>query len=232
MADEERLVVPPADPASDPDAGSGSGYGSTHGSNAHTIGRADAATVGRANHRPDAPNGGGEYMQTFAAGEDPARLAAAAREMGLARRRKPMAQVRTRPTSLRDVIRLRSGSNFLKCRRLLSSMRQVRSRDYEGEATEFFRETFGRIVFEEEEPESSFGETLAGVAGNVLVSFPARTTTTTDDVSLPLRFLLYATRVAPTDRAPTASVRFSPSPDFRSTVPRSARSGTISQVSG
>ena len=48
----------------------------------------------------------------------------------------------------------------------------VRSHDYEGRAAVFFRETFSRIVFEEESDKSShdFWETLAGVAGNVLVS--------------------------------------------------------------
>eukprot|EP00581_Thalassiosira_minuscula_P002089 CAMPEP_0183737108 /NCGR_PEP_ID=MMETSP0737-20130205/51056_1 /TAXON_ID=385413 /ORGANISM="Thalassiosira miniscula, Strain CCMP1093" /LENGTH=589 /DNA_ID=CAMNT_0025971305 /DNA_START=17 /DNA_END=1783 /DNA_ORIENTATION=- len=79
-----------------------------------------------------------DYLQTYTAGEDPNRLAAMAKELGLERRRA------TRPP--------------------------LRSVNYETKAKHFFRTTFGRIVFEEQEAETKhdFWETLAGVAGNVL----------------------------------------------------------------
>ena len=114
-----------------------------------TIGRCNARSIGRNQTQindddqqhddtKSASPSANNHLQTFTAGEDPHRLAAAAREMGLARRRNPR--------------------------------RPVRGRDYDSRAAEFFGETFGRIVFEEEKGGHDFWETVAGVAGNVLVS--------------------------------------------------------------
>lgn len=137
------------------------GYGTTLGA-ADVIASNNSLTVGRVNHNqaagpppprsdddpllsdsPKAAPPASPYLQTFTAGEEGSRLASAAREMGLARRRVARAPVRSRDYEGRAKL------FFTETFRRIVFEEECRPP-------------------EEDEKGSDFWETLAGVAGNVL----------------------------------------------------------------